>query len=371
MEKKLNIEIKVGIFVFLAILGLIGFIFTQTKAGKWSGYEINVLFDYVSGLEIGSPVRVSGVRVGEVKKIEILYDTTPKVSVKLRIHTDVKIGRHSRITIKTLGIIGEKYIEITPSNEREFIGNGEIVEGENPLSVDKIANMGEEIVTNLNQILSDLSKITKDKEFHKNIKSFVEEAKMAVAKVDKSFDKIDTLVDDLKETNGYFKDILKENKPKIENVLQNADNLIVSGKREIEETGSSLREFLKIKDKTENALTSFSETSEEFKKTSIEMREFLTKLQNQGLIAKIMKEEEIIDDLKSELGILKETTFKLGEASEKLNETLSDLNSILKTVNKGEGTIGKLIYRDELYNEIYEFIKDIKENPWKLFFRRK
>jgi len=371
MEKKVNIEIKVGIFVFMAILGIIGFIFTQTKAGKWAGYEINVLFDYVSGLEVGSPVRVSGVRVGEVKKIEILYDTIPKVSVKLRIHPDIKIGRHSKITIKTLGIIGEKYIEITPSNEKEFIGNGEIVEGENPLSVDKIANMGEEIITNLNQILTDISKIIREKEFQENIKSFVEGAKIAVVKVDKSIDKINILIDDLKTTNKYFREVIKENRPKIEDILINMDNLLVSGKKEIEGIGESIREFLEIKDKTENAITNFSETIDEFRKTSIEAREFLIRLQNQGLIAKIMKEEEIVDELKNELGILKETTFKLGEASEKLNETLSDLNEILKTVNRGEGTIGKLIYRDELYNEIYDFIKEIRENPWKLFFRRR
>jgi phospholipid/cholesterol/gamma-HCH transport system substrate-binding protein len=371
MGRKLNIEIKVGMFVFMAIIGIIIFIFTQTKAGRLSGYEINVLFDYIGGLEVGSPVRVSGVRVGEVKKIEILYSQSPKVLVKLKVHPEVKIGKHSRITIKTLGIIGEKYVEITPSNEKELVSQGETIEGENPLSIDKIANMGEEIVKNLNQILSDLSKITGEKKFQQNVKSVVEETKMVIAKVDKSFDKIDALVDDLKETNRYFKDIIKRTGPKIEDILQNTNNLIVSGKKEIEETGESIREFLKIKDKTENTLTSFSEASDEFRKTSSEMREFLTKLQNQGLIAKIMKEEEIVDDIKNELTILKETTSKIGKASEKLNDTLSNLNLILEAIKEGEGTVGKLIYRDELYNEIYNFIKDVKENPWRLFFRKK
>lgn len=59
MERKLTTEMKVGIFVFFGIVAIIFFILTQTKTGKWAGYEINVLFDYVSGLEVGSPVRVS------------------------------------------------------------------------------------------------------------------------------------------------------------------------------------------------------------------------------------------------------------------------------------------------------------------------
>lgn len=364
MERKLTTEMKVGIFVFFGIVAIIFFILTQTKTGKWAGYEINVLFDYVSGLEVGSPVRVSGVRVGEVKKIDIIYDTVPKVSVKLKILPGVKIGRHSKFTIRTLGIIGEKYIEITPTNEREFLSKGEIVEGENPLSVEKIANMGEEIAENLNRILSDLSKITGEKEFQKNVKEFVSQANIA-------FSKINGLIDDISETNKDIKAFIEKNSPKIEDFIKNTDEFFVSGKEEIEKTARSIREFLEIKDKTEKAIINFSDATEEFKNTSIKAREFLERIQNEGLIAKILKEEEMIEDIKKEISLLKETTVKIGQSSEKLDQTLTSLNSILNQIKSGEGTIGKLMSSDQLYNEIYEFIKDIKENPWKLFFRRR
>lgn len=364
MMKKLTIEMKVGLFVLCGICAIIIFIFTQTKTGKLKGYEINVIFDYVSGLEIGSPVRVSGVRIGEVKKIEILYENIPKVLVKLKINPNVKIAKGSRITIKTLGIIGEKYIEITPSNKKEFIEKGEIVEGENPLSVERIANMGEEIAENLNKILSNLSEIIEDKSFKKNIKDFVEDSKMAIAK-------ISNLTDDLSQTNKSLKIFIEKNTPQIEDFIKNTNEFFVSGKEEIEKTTKDIRDFLKIKDKAENAIISFSETSNEFQKLSEEAREFLEKIQKEGLIAKIMKEEKMIEDIKEEISLLKETTFKIGESSEKLNETLTTLNSILNTIKSGQGTIGKLMYSDELYNEIYEFIKDIKEHPWKLFFRKR
>lgn len=378
MENKFTIELKVGIFVTFAILSILLFILIQTRLGKWTGYEIGVMFDYVSGLEIGSPVRVSGVRVGEVRKIEILYEEKPKILVKLKITPGVKIGKNSKITIKTLGIIGEKYIEIIPSADKEFIKKGEIVQGENPLSVDKIANMGEEIATNLNKILSDISKLTGDKKIQDEIKNILSESNTALKKINSSFDKISVLVDELKETNKNINLFIETNSPELKKVLENTDNFLMVSKKGIEETLNDIRNFLEIKDKIEETMKSFSETSNEFKLVSSEIKEFLEKIQTEGLIAKIMKEERLIEDIKEEIGIIKdatlkfkETTFKIGETTENFKKSLENLNYILENLKTDRGTIGKFLYRDELYNEIYDFVKDIKAHPWKLFFKTK
>ncbi|MGB9677083.1 MAG: MlaD family protein [Candidatus Ratteibacteria bacterium] len=371
MGKNITTELKVGILIFAAIVGIIAFIFTQTRVGKWSGYEIGVLFDYVGGLEIGSPVRVSGVRVGEVKKIEIIYEEVPKVLVKLKITPTTKIGKHSRFTIKTLGIIGEKYIEIKPSNEKEFIKKGEIVLGENPLSVDKIANMGEEIATNLNKILSDVSKITGDKKIQERIREILANSKITLDRINNSFGKINTLVEELSKTSSNLNSFIEENSSNISKVIEDTDLFLVSGKNEIEKTMGSIRDFLTIKDNAEKTILNFSETAEEVKNTSIQIKGFFEKLETEGLIAKIMKEEEMVEDIKKEIAILKETTVKIGETSEKLNETFGNLNSILVELKSGKGSAGKFLYSDELYNEVLNFVKDIREHPWKLFFRKR
>ncbi|MCM8784836.1 MAG: MlaD family protein [Candidatus Omnitrophica bacterium] len=378
MDKKVTTELKVGTLVFAAILGIIIFIFTQTRVSKWTGYEVGVLFDYVSGLEIGNPVRVSGVRVGEVKKIEILYEEKPKVLVKLKINPTVKIGKNSKFTIKTLGIIGEKYIEIFPSKEKEFLKKGEIVEGEEPLSVDKIANMGEEMLVNLNEILSDIREITGDKEVKRWIKEILENSKTTIEKINNSFEKIDRLTDGLAKTNQNLNSFIEENSPTIKKVIEDADLFLLSSKKEIEDTMRDVRNFLTLKDKAEILLSSFTDTSYEitiasleFKKASLQIREFFEKIEKEGLIAKIMKEEQMIDDIKKEIEILKETTAKIGNVSEKLSSTLENLNTILIDLKTSKGSIGKLLYSDELYNEVLNFIKEIRENPWKLFFRKR
>ncbi|MCM8767103.1 MAG: MlaD family protein [Candidatus Omnitrophica bacterium] len=378
MDKRITTELKVGVFVFTAIIGIIIFIFTQTRLSKWTGYEIGVLFDYVSGLEIGSPVRVSGVRVGEVKKIEILYEEKPKVLVKLKINPKIRIGKNSRFTIKTLGIIGEKYIEIFPSTGKDFVNRGEIVEGENPLSVDKIANMGEEILVNLNKILSDVREITGDKEVKSWIKEILADSKTTIEKINNSFEKIDQLADGLAKTNQNLNSFIEENSPIIKKVIEDTDQFLVSGKKEMEETMRDIRNFLTLKDKADTLLSSFTDASYEiknasieFKTTSLQIKEFFEKIGKEGLIAKIMKEEQMIDEIKKEIEILKETTVKIKDASGKLSSTLENLNIILTDLKSGKGSMSKFLYSDELYNEVLNFVKEIRENPWKLFFRRK
>lgn len=368
-EKKLSIEMKVGIFIAMAVFAILVFIFTQTKAGRLRGYEIGVLFDYVSGLEVGSPVRVSGVRVGEVKKIEMLYEAVPKVLVKLKINPSVKIGKHSRITIRTLGIIGEKYVEIIPTSEKEYIEKGEIVDGETPLSIDKIANIGEQIAENLNQILSDIRKITEDKNIQENIKNILNESTKTIAQINNSFNKIDKLLEEISETNKYVKNVIQDNSPRIKSLLENADSFLVSGKYQMEKTMESIRDFLAIKDKTEKMIDNISETSQEFKKTSIEIKDLFEKVKQEGLIARIMKEEKMIDDIKKEISLLQEATLKIKESSEKLNVTLDNLNKIFTALQTGKGSAGKFLYSDELYNEVLDFVKDIKAHPWKLFIK--
>ena len=79
-KKRLSLEFKVGLFAIIALLLLFVFIFTQTKKGQWRGYEIGVTFDYIGGLDIGAPVRLSGVRVGEVRSCLLYTSPSPRDS---------------------------------------------------------------------------------------------------------------------------------------------------------------------------------------------------------------------------------------------------------------------------------------------------
>lgn len=388
-KNKLSIEMKVGVFMLLALSAIMLFVLIQARGGKYRGYDISAAFDYVSGLEVGSPVRVSGVRIGEVKGIEILYDAGPKVLVKMRIRQDVKIAKYSRLTIQTLGIIGEKYIEIAPSRHKEYVQPGDIIVGENPLSLERLAEAGQSIVIRLNDILEDIRNITGEEELQGDIKTFVKGAVSAIKNVDDAFERIENLSAEIIETNKSFQNILADKSPKIDELIYNTNALIVSGKDKMELTLDEIRELASAGRKSVEVFSDFSDTAREFKTvalglqvliedaskevktTSLGIQEFLSRLQQEGLIARLMEEEDLLEQVKEEVVLLQEATKQFKTTAEDVSIFSGELNELLSNINEGKGTVGKFMLSDELYREIFEFVRDIKENPWKLLIRRR
>ena len=75
MTGKTNLELKVGIFAFIALAILTLAVFSISEIHLFEkGYEITVWFTFASGIEVGAPVRVAGIEVGEVKTVELTYD---------------------------------------------------------------------------------------------------------------------------------------------------------------------------------------------------------------------------------------------------------------------------------------------------------
>ncbi len=221
--------IKVGIFVFLS--GVIFLVFVISLGDKkflTKKKEIIVEFNSISGLKEYSPVKVLGVDVGFVRRVK-LNIPKKRVLVYLNIRKDVSLPVDSLFFINTLGLFGEKYLEIIPGNEKKEIRSGEIVKGEEFL------------------------------DFYTMFKNFFR-------------------------------------------FLNNFSSLANSAKKILEDK-----------------------------------------------------------DLKTEFEKLLKN----------LNQATQDLNVILEDLRNRKGTLGKILFEDELYNNINELITDLKENPWKLLRKPK
>ena len=121
--KKFDLELAVGVFM---IIGIICLGYLSIKLGKMEvfgdkGYEIQAIFSNSGGLKPGSSVVIAGVEVGRVKQVA-LDDYQAKVV--LNIPLNVKIQEDAIASIKTKGLIGEKYVEITPGGADELIEPG-------------------------------------------------------------------------------------------------------------------------------------------------------------------------------------------------------------------------------------------------------
>jgi len=152
---KTKLELKVGIFVFLGLVILVIFILSIGGFKTWSsGYHINLNFNFVNGIKVGAPVRFAGVDVGEVKtiKLEFLPDENrSNVKLDVWVRNIIKIPVDSSVWVNTLGLLGEKYVEIMPGADySNVLKHGDCLVGVDPLPIHQIFNNAENILRNLN-----------------------------------------------------------------------------------------------------------------------------------------------------------------------------------------------------------------------------
>ncbi len=137
MERS-KVDLAVGVFVIVGILALA---YLSIKLGQVSffgasGYVITADFPSVGGLKAGSTVEIAGVEVGRVESIG-LQDY--QAHVVFRINSNVKLQEDSIASIKTKGLIGEKFVRISPGGSDKIIPpGGKLREIEPPVDFEEL-----------------------------------------------------------------------------------------------------------------------------------------------------------------------------------------------------------------------------------------
>lgn len=144
----MKIETKVGLLALAALILIVTFAYMLGLVSPFSNtHGLSVMYNYAGGIEEGSPVRVMGIKVGKVKKIhfEPAYKSPQGEEVKLRVEIMVDkkawttIRKDSKFFINLAGVIGEKFLEISPgSTESDELTAGDYVRGEDPPRVDQL-----------------------------------------------------------------------------------------------------------------------------------------------------------------------------------------------------------------------------------------
>jgi phospholipid/cholesterol/gamma-HCH transport system substrate-binding protein len=140
--KKLNVELAVGIFL---VAGFFCFAYISVKLGDVNlfgeeKYQVTARFHSVSGLKEGDVVEMAGVQIGTVKQIA-LDPKEYEAIVRLELQNDVRLQEDSIASIRTSGIIGSKYVDITPGGLEDHIQpGGEIFETESAINLEKLVS---------------------------------------------------------------------------------------------------------------------------------------------------------------------------------------------------------------------------------------
>jgi phospholipid/cholesterol/gamma-HCH transport system substrate-binding protein len=143
MESIRSFELKVGMFILLGIVILVFIIFSVGDINLSKvGYHILITFDFASGLGPSAPVRLAGVGVGRIDGIRVVYNEKDKktyAEVRAWIQEGTRVEKDSVVTINTLGLLGEKYLEILPGTpDSPLLKAGDTIAGKDPVMMEKV-----------------------------------------------------------------------------------------------------------------------------------------------------------------------------------------------------------------------------------------
>jgi len=126
--KRGSVETSVGIFVLIGIL-CVGYLTIKLGKLDWFGkehYTIFARFQSISGLKQGASVEIAGIKIGSVSSIT--YDQDRQAAmVGMKIQKDVALTDDVIASIKTSGLIGDKYIKLSPGGSEEFLKPGGMI----------------------------------------------------------------------------------------------------------------------------------------------------------------------------------------------------------------------------------------------------
>lgn len=120
MAKRNVVEVVVGAVVLSVAVGFVFFAYKTGKIDTTNGYTLTAKFDRVDGLNVGSDVRVSGLKVGNVTALNIDPQTYQAVA-SLTIDEKIKIPSDSAAEIISDGLLGSKFIGIVPGGEDQIL----------------------------------------------------------------------------------------------------------------------------------------------------------------------------------------------------------------------------------------------------------
>ncbi|GAB4237327.1 MAG: hypothetical protein OHK0028_14600 [Deltaproteobacteria bacterium] len=311
-------EARVGIFVLLGLIILTYFTFRVSKWGLIAeqGYRLTVDFDTASGLEPKSDVKMAGVPIGKVEEIRLAGN---RARLVLRIRPEVRIPIDSVASIQTQGLLGEKYVEILPGKDaqRTLPAGGQVANTLSPTNLDVM-------VRKLEAIGDDVKKFTETL----SATFGTEEGKKALADI----------LRDVRATTASLRTVVQGNEARFDRILANIDRLSAD-------------------------LSDISSANKQDVRTAIaNLREFSETLKNEtpALARKLGEMSErvsgVVGDNRENL---KESIRNLKTASAKLDNTLDAAGKVMAKIDRGEGTLGKLVNDNTAHTSLTDTLEGI------------
>ncbi len=258
----MNKEIKVGLVILIAAgLLLVAIFMVGDQEGLWENkYSLYVEYESVLGLQTGSPVRLNGLMVGSVESIQFSTAKAGSLLVKLKVNQSVQqyIRTDSRARISTMGLLGDKTIEISSGSD-----SGTVLKPNEYITAEKAASI-EELISDAGGVMGNLTEasyhakeiIRKIDEGQGSLGLFVNDPNVYF-NLDKLLSLTETLVDALESGKGSFTKFVTDSTFYVEmrDLLHNTNDLfdtLATGKGTLAMLMHDPKPYYDIKEITEN-----------------------------------------------------------------------------------------------------------------------
>lgn len=338
MSQQRSIEVKVGVLILVALGLLGGFIVVMGGLNFEATYRVNVDFANPGGLQSGAPVRLAGMRVGRVAEIEfrggdpaaVDGGTLIRVVAELEKKYQPSIHENSKWFVSTQGVLGEFFLAVEPgSPDAPVLQDGAVVTGVSPPRLDLLLSEAYELLHH------------------------------AYLGITENEEKLRETFDGLHQTlrgSGHF---FQRNTGKIDTVVDNVEELSVGAKDTLQAVRSRYVDNPKIGRTIDNLEQASAAVRGDLGPLLRDSRKMV------GDVSKLSAALASDEQIRRYDQITKDASSMLGDGK----RAAADASELLTRVKTGRGTIGAMMADEALYDDLQELLRDLKHNPWKLFWR--
>jgi len=363
-ESKRNLRVGLLVIAALLLVALTILMVGNRRQLFIRHTRYSTSFVNVTGLEHGTPVKLNGVTVGFIEDIELPADALqPRIEIRFTLDSRYteRVRADSGVSIRSMGLLGDKYLEITSgSADKERILEGGVVPGRDPAELSQFVSTGGDLLQNLISISVSLKTILKR----------VEAGEGLLGELTSSPDSGPRLGENLTQTVATLGSILGK--------IERGEGLL--GRLVSEESGSGvILDELKASSRSIHRITTQVAIDMERHDTAYaallrdpdgrrRLTDTIEALQNaagaiaavaqematgEGTLPRLMQDKEFADDFLNDLQGL-----------------VSSLNSAAEKLDLGEGTAGAFINDEQLYRDLEDVVRGVKDSKVVSWFIR-
>jgi phospholipid/cholesterol/gamma-HCH transport system substrate-binding protein len=338
-----GLEFKVGLLILISSAILVAFVFVLGNFSLSSGYTLYADFEYVGSLQPGAPVKVAGIKVGKVESVSFWGGKRDeklgeRVQVRVAIWVEERvrdsIRQDAELFINTAGMLGEQYVEIVPGSdwERPAIAAGTVLHDAHRVHDPPRTDL---VVARLYDVLDGVSSVLHDD--RDAIKSLLSNSASAVAEIN---------------------DLLRVRKQEIGELIASTAGVAAEAKVTLSKINAGLGDGRPVATLLADADATLVAARTTMTSLTPPAQAFMTDASRVlGLVT-----EQRVDRA---LHAVDEAATAAGHATALIDNT----NGLVANLREGKGTAGALLAREDIYGDLRELIRDLRRNPWKLFWK--